>query len=315
VQLRHVESFLTVVEEGQFARAACRMFLSPPAVTGHIRQLERELGMPLLQRSPVALTPAGQRFLPHARAMIAAAKAAGDVVKDQTRDQDRTLRVGIMAPGSAELTPAILRAFCQAQPRTRLTIESIGFTDFTSAVIEHRVDVAFVRPAPQDERIIADTLTVEPRIIIAPAAGDLADAEGLSLADVLDRTFVPFPDGTPQALTDYGCFAEARNGAPARWGIGRVKTAQDLVTSIAAGWGIAGTLYSLGRFYRSPCTRFVPVLNAAWATSALVTRRNDLRPEIKAFRDLAITIARDLGPTLLPAVERRPDRPGPCAGG
>jgi LysR family transcriptional regulator, benzoate and cis,cis-muconate-responsive activator of ben and cat genes len=314
VQLRHVESFLAVVEEGQFARAACRMFLSPPAVTGHIRQLERELGMPLLQRSPVALTPAGQRFLPHARAMITAAKAASDVVRDGTRGREGTLRVGVMAPGSAELTPAILRAFCQARPRTRLTIESLGFTDFISAVIEHRVDVAFVRPAPQDERIIADTLTVEPRIIIAPAVGDLADAEGLCVADVLDRAFVPFPDNTPRALIDYGCFAEARNGAPARWGVGRVKTAQDLVTSIAAGWGIAGTLYSLGRFYRSPGTRFVPVLNARWETSALVTRRNDPRPEIQAFRNLAITIARDLGPTLLPALERPPDQAGPWAG-
>ncbi|HEY0536895.1 MAG TPA: LysR family transcriptional regulator [Actinoallomurus sp.] len=313
MQLRHVESFLAVVEEGQFARAACRMFLSPPAVTGHIRQLERELGMPLLQRSPVALTPAGQRFLPHARAMITAARAACEVVKDQTHDQGTTLRVGIMAPGSAELTPAILRAFCQAQPRTHLTIESLGFTDFISAVIEHRVDVAFVRPAPQDERIIADTLTVEPRIIITPAVGDLADADDLSLADVLDRTFIPFPETTPRALTDYGCFAQARNGASARWGMGRATTAQDLMTSIAAGWGIAGTLYSLGRFYRSPGTRFVPVLNAPWETSALVTRRNDPRPEIQAFRNLAIALARDLGPKLLPVMGRRPDQDEPSA--
>jgi DNA-binding transcriptional LysR family regulator len=307
-----VESFLAVVEEGQFARAAARLFLSPPAVTGHIRRLERELGAPLLWRSPVALTPAGERFLPHARTLVAAARAACDVVKDTAPDRGVALRVGVMSPGSAELTPAILRAFGQAQPRTRITIESLGFADFLSAVLEHRVDVAFVRPSPQDERVISDTLTVEPRIVVAPASGDLANAGDLCLADVLDRSFIPLPQHTPRALTDYGCFAEARNGTPPRWGSGLATTAQDLITSIAAGWGIAGTLHSLGRFYQSPGVRIVPVRDAPWETSALVTRRNDRRPEIAAFRGLAVALARDLGPRLLPAGCRpEPDHPLP----
>jgi DNA-binding transcriptional LysR family regulator len=304
VQLRHVESFLAVVEEGQFARAAARLFLSPPAVTGHIRQLERELGVSLLWRSPVGLTPAGERFLPHARTMIAAARAASEVVNEMTPDRGVALRVGVMCPGSAELTPAILRAFSQARPQARITIESLGFADFLSAVLEHRVDVAFVRPSPQDERIITDTLTVEPRVLIAPASGDLTDADDLCLADVLDQSFIPFPKNTPRALTDYGCFAEARNGTPPRWGSGLATTAQDLITSVAAGWGIAGTLYSLGRFYQSPGVRCIPIRDAPWETSALVSRRNDRRPEIAAFRRLAVALARDLGPKLLPAACR-----------
>jgi DNA-binding transcriptional LysR family regulator len=303
VELRQLESFLAVVEEGQFARAACRLFLSPPAVTGHIRQLERELGVQLLQRSPVSLTPAGERLLPHAKAILETAKAAGDVVKELPDEGEATLRVGVMMPGSAELTPAILRAFGKAQPQTRLTVESLSFTDFISAVTEYRVDVAFVRPAPQDERVTTDVLTVEPRIILAPAVGDLADADGLRLADILDRSFVRFPKSTPQALTDYGCFASARNGTPPRWGTDQAGTAQDLMTSIAAGWGIAGTVYSLGRFYRSPDICYRPIVNAPWETTALVTRKDDSRPSVRAFRSLAVLLARTIGPKLLPTPE------------
>lgn len=294
MELRQLESFLAVVEEGQFARAARRLFLTPPAVTGHIRQLEREAGTPLLQRSPVALTPAGERLLPYARKMILAARTAADSVKDLCDDRVSTLRVGVMTPGSAELTAAILRTFGRAQPQTRLNLQSLSFTDFASALSEHRVDVAFVRPAVHDEHTTTDVLTCEPRIILTPDHGDLADADELTLDDILDRPFVRFPAPTPPAFARYGCFATVRNGAPARWGLQQAATMQELMISIAAGWGIAGTLASLGRFYRSAGICYRPVTDAPWEASALVSRRNDPRPQVHAFRHVALALARDL---------------------
>jgi DNA-binding transcriptional LysR family regulator len=294
VELRQLESFLAVVEEGQFARAARRLFLTPPAVTGHIHRLEREAGTRLLHRSPVSLTPAGERLLPHARKMVAAARTAADSVKDLTDDRARTLRVGVMTPGSAELTAAVLRTFGAAQPQTHLSVHSLTFIDFASALAEHRVDVAFVRPALHDERTATDVLIREPRIVLAPVHGDLADADELTLGDVLDRPFVRFPAPTLRAFADYGCFATARNGAPARWGVEQAGTVQELMISVAAGWGIAGTLASLGRFYHSPDLCHRPVSDAPWEASALVSRRNDPRPEVLAFRHIAVALARDL---------------------
>jgi LysR family transcriptional regulator, benzoate and cis,cis-muconate-responsive activator of ben and cat genes len=300
VELRQLESFLAVVEEGQFARAASRLFLSPPAVTGHIRQLEREIGMPLLQRSPVMLTPAGERLIPHARAIVGAARAASDAVRDIRTEGSAPLRVGVMAPGSAELTPAVLRAFRQAQPQTRVTIESLGFTDYITPLLEHRVDAAFVRPAPDDERIAAEVLTVEPRVIIAPAPSELADADVLRLADVLEVDYVRLPESTPRGFVEYAYFAPARNGMSPSVGLDEVRTAQDLLNSVASGQGIGATLHSLGRFYRWPGVRCVPVIDAPWEESVLATRRSDRRPEVQAFRALAVMIARDLGPKLVP---------------
>jgi LysR family transcriptional regulator, benzoate and cis,cis-muconate-responsive activator of ben and cat genes len=305
VELRQLESFLAVVEEGQFARAASRLFLSPPAVTGHIRQLEREIGMPLLQRSPVMLTPAGERLIPHARAIVGAAKAASDAVRDVRTDDRMPLRVGVMAPGSAELTPAVLRAFRRAQPQTRLTVESLSFVEYVTPLIEHRVDVAFVRPAPQDERITSDPLTVEPRVIITPVASELGQAEELRLADVLDLNYVRLPEGTPREFKDYGYLVAARNGLQPSRGEDLATTAQDLMHSVAAGQGVGATLYSLGRLYHWPGVRSVPIVDAPWEVSVLATRRNDSRPEVRAFRTLAVTLARDVGAELVP-VPRMP---------
>ena len=206
------------------------------------------------------------------------------------------LRVGVMAPGAAELTPAILRTFRNAQPQTRLMVQSLTFMEHTSAVVEHLVDVAFVHPAPQDERITADVLLREPCVIITPTASELSDADGLHLCDVLDLDYVGMPESTPQVLTDFASCAPARNGAPARWSPDRVTTGPDAVTNVAAGLGFTATLSCFTRFYRSPGIRFIPVLDAPWEASVLISRsepprlsRSDSagrprRPGIRAVR-------------------------------
>jgi LysR family transcriptional regulator, benzoate and cis,cis-muconate-responsive activator of ben and cat genes len=298
MELRQLASFLAVVEEGQFARAASRLFLSPPAVTGHIQRLERELGVQLLDRSPLGLTPAGERLVPHARTMLAAANAASDAVTDLRADHGVPLRVGVMAPGSAELTPAILRAFRKAQPDTPLSVESLNFTEHTSALTDHRVDVAFVRPPPDDERIVMDVLTTEPRVLIVPSAGPVGGADALQLDDVLDLQYVGLPEGAPRVFTDYLYFSSARNGTPPRYGIDQARTIQDVLTSVSAGRSTGAGLHSFSRLYHWPGIRFVPVLDAPWEQTVLATRRDDPRPEVRAFRTLAAALARDLGPRL-----------------
>ena len=304
VELRQLESFLAVVEEGQFARAARRLFLSPPAVTGHIRRLEREIGTPLFHRSPLMLTPAGKRLISHARAVVEAARAASNAVRDVGCGNGTALRVGVMAPGSAELTPALLRTFRQSHPQIRLTVQSLSFTEYVTPLLDRRIDVAFVRPAPDDERVAAEPLTVEPRAILAPVSCEIADAEEVRLEDVLDLKFVRLPEATPRAFVEYGYLMPARGGLRPRRGTDQARSAQDLVTSVAAGQGVGCTLSSFGRFYRWPGVRCVPIVDAPWQASVLATRRDDRRPEVRALRSLAAMLARDVGPSLVPT--RRP---------
>jgi LysR family transcriptional regulator, benzoate and cis,cis-muconate-responsive activator of ben and cat genes len=298
VQLRHLESFLAVVEEGQFAAAARRLFLSPPAVTAHVHALERELSTRLLERHPVTLTPAGERFLPHAFTMVTAAGAASNVVEECGRSKDAPLRVGVAVPGSGELTPAILRAYCDATPENTVMIKGLNCTEYVSSLVERQVDVAFVRPAFQDERVRSDVLTIEPRVVIANAESEIAGADHLRLADILDLRFMGLPDNTPREFANYQHLVEERNGMAPESALDKPLTAQDLVISVAAGRGIGTSLLSLQRYYPWPGVRFIPIIDAPWEPTVLLTRRDDLRPEVQGFRALANILARDLGPKL-----------------
>ncbi|MFI6513993.1 LysR family transcriptional regulator [Spirillospora sp. NPDC050679] len=249
MELRQLASFLAVAEEGRFTRAAARLFLSPPAVTAHVQSLERELGVRLLERNPVRLTPAGERFVPHARAALEALNAAADAVADLRRDREAALRIGVMGHGSAELTPAIIRAFARARPGTPLELLPLDFTEHVTAVVEHKADVAFVRPAPDDERVAVDVLTREPRIVVVPARGEFAEAEALRLADVLDLSYLDVPPSTPRAFTDYLYFMAARGGERPRRSPDRARNPQEVLASVAAGRGAGSALYSFRRFY------------------------------------------------------------------
>ncbi|MEB3366902.1 LysR family transcriptional regulator [Saccharopolyspora mangrovi] len=298
MELRRLETLLAVAEEGHFGRAAERLFLAKATVTEHVKQLEQDFGVPLLDRSPVRLTAAGHRLARHARTLLTAAEVArADVAETASAQQPGTLRVGVMGHGSAELTPATVQAFRTAHPEVDLRLVPMDFTEHVSALLEHRVDVAFVRPAPEDERVEIDVLTTERRIVVVPARWELADAPEVHLIDVLDLPFVRLPERTPRPFTDYLYFTAARGGEAPRRGDDAV-TPHEVLAAAAAGRGAGSALESFQRFYPWPGTRCVPVVDAPWEHSVLVSRAGDASPEVRAFRTLAAGLARELGPGL-----------------
>lgn len=83
MSFEELASFVVVAEEGAIVRAALRLHITQPPLTRRIQQLEDELGTPLFERLPrgVRLTPAGERLLPRARAILAAVDEARDALR------------------------------------------------------------------------------------------------------------------------------------------------------------------------------------------------------------------------------------------
>jgi DNA-binding transcriptional LysR family regulator len=135
MELRHLEYFVAVAEEHSFTRAAERVHISQSGVSAQIRQLEREVGAQLFDRSArtATLTVAGKAALEHARAALAATDALTQAVGEVTDLIRGRLTVGMVI--GCTLTPLFdaLAAFHQAHPGVEISLLEVTRTGSSTA--------------------------------------------------------------------------------------------------------------------------------------------------------------------------------------
>ncbi|MFK0046298.1 LysR family transcriptional regulator [Streptomyces sp. NPDC090741] len=180
MELRQLRYFVTVAEELHFGRAADRLHIVQSAVSQQVQRLERELGADLFDRSPrhVRLTGAGERLLPEARAVLAAAERARAAVREQVG-----LRLGT-STGLGEHLDRLLGGLAVLAPDTSVQLVSAPTHDRLEQVADGRLDAAFVRslePAP-GVRILP--LWKDPLVAVLPAAHPLARETELAISDL-----------------------------------------------------------------------------------------------------------------------------------
>ncbi|MEV3855597.1 LysR family transcriptional regulator [Streptomyces sp. NPDC050095] len=193
MELRQLSYFVAVAEELHFGRAAERLHIVQSAVSQQIRRLERELGHDLFDRSPrhVRLTGAGERLLPEARSVLAAADRARAAVARRP-----VLRLGTGTGLGAHLE-RILAAHSALAPDTDVELVDVPADERLTRVREGRLDAAFVRfgAAGPDPEAGLRTVPVwsEPLVAVVPASHPLAAGPDIDVADLA---------GLPLALTE-----------------------------------------------------------------------------------------------------------------
>jgi DNA-binding transcriptional LysR family regulator len=180
-----VLTFTVVADEGQFQLAASRLGLSQQAISKRVAALEAELGTALFRRTPAgaALTEEGRRFLPHARAIVAAVSAGTESV----RSTARPLRVDVMNRRSAAFE--LLRGFHEADPARSVEIVAGGGAAATiRALLAGEADAGYAylrdRAAELGPRLSSAYAYLEPLEVIVGARHPLAQAGHARLPDL-----------------------------------------------------------------------------------------------------------------------------------
>ncbi len=192
MELRHLSYFVAVAEEGQVTRAASRLSVAQPAVSAQLRRLERELGEPLLYREQrgVRLTGAGDAFLPHARAALAAAERGRDAIASLRGLLSGSLRVGVVRPVDRRFAAA-LGEFHRAHPAIRIAVVEQHNDPLLEALGNGEVDVALVGtarrpPPPLRTRVIAS----EPLVLGVRPDHPLSRRKAVALATLREEPMI-----------------------------------------------------------------------------------------------------------------------------
>ncbi|WP_329361352.1 LysR family transcriptional regulator [Streptomyces sp. NBC_00669] len=260
VDTRLLRYFAAVAAEGTLTRAAERLYVSQPALTKQIKQLENQLGMRLFtrSRSGMALTEAGRALAERVPALL----ADWDRVLRQTQAAEgraaRVLRVGFLASAANEATPSIVAEFARRRPGWRADLRQASWSNPTAGLAAGEVDVGLLRmPFPDQDSYRWEVLFTEPRCVALPSAHPLASRASIAFRELWDEPYVAAKAETGQ-WQEYWTAAGERDGRPVR--IGAVTDQPDeWLSAIANGDGIALAPESAARFYARPGVTYRPV--------------------------------------------------------
>jgi DNA-binding transcriptional LysR family regulator len=183
LNLDQLDAFAIVVELGSFSAAAARLNLTQPAISFQIRQLERRLGLRLVERSGRRAQPtaAGIDLLPHIRRIEAAVAGTVEAMTSHATGIAGRVRLGTGATACIYLLPPLLSDLRRRFPLLEIVVRTGNSADILRALEQNSLDVALVTlPAPgrmfdvnrliDDEIVAVFPLGIDPPAQISPAA-------------------------------------------------------------------------------------------------------------------------------------------------
>ena len=146
MELRQLRYFVAVAEELHFGRAARRLRVSQPPLSRQIADLERELGVKLLERSShhVELTTSGGAFLSESREILAAVERAKATARSVSAEPSGPLRIGFIQAQGWPLKSAIIREVIARHPGIAPTFEPGSSAEQIRALRARQLDVAVI---------------------------------------------------------------------------------------------------------------------------------------------------------------------------
>lgn len=285
----HLRSFVVAAEELHFGRAAKRLGVSQPTLSRRIRLLEEHLQIELFDRGsqPLCLTLAGLAFVEDARLALRHSRRAVEQARAAGRGELGHLAVAAISWANNAIVPDALRAFHARAPNVSLELYTTSPRAQVDALQKQRLDVgftAFARWINDRPELRIEPVLEEPLVALVARDHPLARRSTVSVADLANQHLIVLADAVTPGLVDkqVSIFHE--------WGLSPppVLDAYDpwaMQALIAAGIGVGMHMASFSNV-RHRGIAFVPLeSDAPTATLFMLSRRNDDRELIRAFRE------------------------------
>jgi DNA-binding transcriptional LysR family regulator len=284
----HLLYFVTVAEAGQITRAARKLNLAQPALSRAITQLESDLGFKLLERHArgVTLTPAGEAFLVKARAAVSAWSDALSTAKSMARARRGTIDFGFVGVPPGLDSPALMETFAQHYPEIDVCYRELAFPSAPTGSWLADVDIAVCHLPPADPDVWVHVLRSEPRVVLAARRHPLAGRRELSVADVLDETFVGFDPSVDRTWAGFWSLDDHRGTGPVRVTADQAANPHEVLAALTVREAITTVPGAVARLVPEFLTGVVtiPLRDAHAATIALIGHEDRANPLVASLR-------------------------------
>lgn len=147
MNIKQLHSFLVVAQEHQITAAAKRLYTSQPPLSYQMKQLEKEVGCPLLKRTAhgIELTPQGQLFQQYAEKIVELANSAKRMVSDSANGMSGTIRIGLISSAAQAVINSRLQSLAADYPRVSIEITEGNTFELVKKINYGLLDLAIVR--------------------------------------------------------------------------------------------------------------------------------------------------------------------------
>jgi LysR family transcriptional regulator, hca operon transcriptional activator len=200
MELRHLRYFVAVAEAGSLTVAAeKKLHTAQPSLSRQIRNLENEVGVPLMTRNArgIELTSAGRAFLDYARLALIQVDAAGEAARRAAKPSKPTFAMGFLTGQEIDWLPGAMRILRDELPNIDVRVSSQYSPDLADALMKRKLDIAFLRREAKATDLIYKVITKEPLVVILPSDHRLASREVIHPRELAEETLLSVSNTAP----------------------------------------------------------------------------------------------------------------------
>jgi DNA-binding transcriptional LysR family regulator len=178
MKLHLLRIFTVVAEHMSFSRAAESLYISQPAVSKAVKELENQLGVALFERGAglLSLTVAGALLAERGRVILAVEQTAEEDLRALRGLHQGVLRIGSSTTIATYLLPPLIAIFLRSHPAIDLRVTIQNTQTVLSLLLDYQLDVALIEGPVEDRRIVSEPWWPDELVVIAAPDHPLAQA-------------------------------------------------------------------------------------------------------------------------------------------
>jgi len=189
--LRQLQVFETVARHLSHTLAAKELFLSQPAVSMQIKQLEQSVGLPLLEQigKQIYLTDAGREMLHYSRTISQQLQEMEAVLNEMKGMERGHLDISVVSTANYFM-PQLLAKFCQQHPKIQVSLHVANRDAVLLQLAENSSDLAIMGQPPEGGEMLAQSFMKNPLVVVAPPGHPLCNLKQVKLKQLEQENFL-----------------------------------------------------------------------------------------------------------------------------
>lgn len=195
MDVRQLAAIVAVADHGTFSAAARALYTVQSNVSGHVAKLERELGVPLVDRANGTLTDEGERVVERARRVLHEIDDIAADIASLDDDVSGDARIGVIGTTARWLMPQLLSAMSVRHPRVHPIVSEGSTTAIVPGLLANQLNAAIIHLPIDDPELVVEPLFAEDLLLLVHASHPLAEREAMSLAELEEIPLLLPPKG------------------------------------------------------------------------------------------------------------------------